>query len=82
LNASAIEAFGDLQKDKKFEPSTLASVKAFLDEADKAKATSKEVSKGVSEVTNSAEKVIRFESKILGAKKAGSEVLRQNYLAK
>jgi hypothetical protein len=83
VRASAIEAVAELRKDGKIEPVTLAAVRSFLDEADKGKAETKDVGKGVQQITNSAKGAIRFESKLQDAKKDGGELLlRQNYLAK
>ena len=82
IRANAIEAFADKQKDKTFAPVTLAAVKSFLNEGDNGKTlASQEVSKGVRQVTNEADKVYRFESRDL-TMPALSPSLRSNYIAK
>lgn len=86
LHASALEAFAELEKGKKFAPATVASVTTFLADADKGKTTDKEVSKDIRETTFSGEKALRFDSKLIDAKKGGipspAAPLRQNYLKK
>ncbi len=77
LQASAIEAFADLPKDKKFPTVSAAAVKTFLEEADKGKATNQDVTKEIRQQTNSAERVLRFET--IDQKGAS---LRRNYLKK
>jgi hypothetical protein len=86
LHASALEAFAELEKGKQFTPGTVASVTGFLADADKGKTTEKEVSKDIRETTYSGENALRFDSRLLGAKKGDipspAAPLRQNYLKK
>ncbi len=64
----------------------MASVTGFLTDADKGKTTEKEVSKDIRETTYSGENALRFDSKLVDAKKGGipspAAPLRQNYLKK
>jgi hypothetical protein len=86
LQASALEAFAELQKGKQFTPATVASVTGFLADADKGKTTEKEVSKDIRETTYNGENTLRFDSKLIGAKTGDipspAAPLRQNYLKK
>jgi hypothetical protein len=86
LHASALEAFAELEKGKHFTPATVASVTAFLADADKGKTTEKEVSKDIRETAYSGENALRFDSKLIGGKKGDiaspAAPLRQNYLKK
>ena len=81
IEANAIEAVSDLEKDKKFEPVTIAKVEAFLRAADAAKAKSRDLDDGkkLREVISNDEKerVLRFETKEGGEK---GSFLRRNYL--
>jgi hypothetical protein len=81
IEANAIEAVSDLEKDKKFEPVTVAKVEAFLRAADAAKAQSRDLDDGkkLREVISNDEKerVLRFETKEAGEK---GSFLRRNYL--
>jgi hypothetical protein len=76
LNAAATEAFAELVKDKKFQHPTAADVKARLAKADKGKASSKAVGQGLRQVTNSAEREIRFDTI---DPKGAQTPLRRNY---
>ena len=81
IQANAIEAVSDQEKDKKFEPATIAKVEAFLKAADTAKAKSRALdeAKKLREVISNDEKerVLRFETKEGGEKES---YLRRNYL--
>jgi hypothetical protein len=79
LRATAIEAFAELKKDKKFEPATLEAVKAFLaDAATGKKAEEKDVGKRVRVMTCESDKNLLIEAR---DKQAGA-VLHKTYLAK
>jgi hypothetical protein len=79
LKASAVEAVAQVQKDKKFEPATADAVRAFLADAEKGKATEKEVSARVNQVRKETGKSVLFESRDRGQEKAP---LRASYIAK
>jgi hypothetical protein len=79
LRATAIEAFAELKKDKKYEPAKLEAVKAFLaDAAAGKKAEEKDVGKRVKVSTCESDKNLLIESR---DKQAGA-VLHKTYLAK
>ncbi len=79
LRASATEAFSELQKDKKPAPVGAEAFRAFLEASSKGKVTDEDAARGLSQRTNSAERVQRYESKTpAGAKKAP---LRTNSIA-
>jgi hypothetical protein len=62
LRSAAVEAVAELQKDKKFEPVTEAQAKAFLANADKAKASEKTINPRTSTTTRETEETIRFDT--------------------
>jgi hypothetical protein len=78
LRASAIEAVAELQKDKKFDPVTAKAVQAFLTEAEKAKASSKDISSRVSLQTQEAANCVLFEA----VDRTQNLSIRRNYLSK
>jgi hypothetical protein len=79
LRSSAIEAFAELKKDKKFEPTSLDAVKTFLaDAAAGKKAEEKDVSRRVGVCTCESDKNLLIEAR---DKQAGA-VLHRTYLAK
>jgi hypothetical protein len=82
LRSSATEAFSELQKDKKPTPVGAEAFRAFLEASGKGKVTDEDASRGLSQRTNSAERVQRYESATpatpAGAKKAP---LRTNSIA-
>jgi hypothetical protein len=79
VRACALEAFADrLPKDKTFPTVTASAVQRFLEEGNKGKASApKDVGKEIRQVTNDADRVIRFESQ---QGPAGAALpLRQSY---
>jgi len=79
LNASAIEAVAELQKDSTNEPITAEVVSGFLADAEKADASQKEVTKRVDLVTREDEKSIFFETRDRHQKDAW---IHRNYIKK
>jgi hypothetical protein len=79
LQANAIEAVAEQQKDKKFETPQAAAVKTFLEDAEKGKTASRDLAKGLRQTTCESARNVLFETRVEG-KKDG--VIRQNYLAK
>jgi hypothetical protein len=79
LRANAIEAVAQREKDKQFAPVQAAAVQAFLDDAARGKASSREAMKGHRQVTRETERNVLFETQSLDQK--GSWI-RFNYLAK
>jgi uncharacterized protein YaaQ len=81
IQANAIEAFADLEKDKKFEATTLKAVEEFLKAGDTAKAKGRTLddTKKLREVLSNDEKarILRFETQ--DERQKGS-YLRRNYL--
>jgi hypothetical protein len=80
IQANSIEAFADLQKDKKFAAATEQSVRDFLKNADEAKAKGRNLDQGLREILSDNDKarVLRFETH--DPQQKGS-FLRRNYLA-
>jgi hypothetical protein len=62
IKGSVVEAVVELQKDKKFEPAGAEAFKTFLLEAEKGKATAKEVSKRIQAVQKETPKYLLFET--------------------
>jgi hypothetical protein len=79
LRASAVEAVAERQKDKQFEPAPVAAVKAFLEDAEKGKAASREIAGGLRQVTRAGARNVLFET---GAPERKETWLRRNYIAK
>jgi hypothetical protein len=79
LKASAVEAVAGLKKGQAFEPATADAVRAFLADAEKGKASEKEVSARVNQVKRETEKNVLFESR---DRAQGNAPLRCSYLAK
>jgi hypothetical protein len=67
LRASATEAFTELKKGKAFPAAGPDAVRAFLEAADKGKVTGQDAARGMRQITNEADRVLRFET---GAGKA------------
>jgi hypothetical protein len=63
LRASALEAFADLPRDRKFPAVTRAAFQTFLDEANKGKLSRAEEAKGLRQTTNPKARILRSESK-------------------
>jgi hypothetical protein len=78
LKATATEAFADLQKDKKFDPVALAAVQTFFAEADKGKASTKDVSPQIRQITQESERNVQFDTRDRGSQ----ALIRRNILAK
>ncbi len=79
LTSSAIEAVSELEKDKKFETVDAEAVKAFLADAEKGKATARDVGKRFTQVQQETDNNLLFETR---DKEQPDVVLRRNYLAK
>jgi hypothetical protein len=79
LQASAVEAVTELQKDKKFDPATLDAAKAWLAEVEKGKRADREIDKRLAEVRQESAKSLLFETVDREGKGA---VLRRSYIAK
>jgi len=80
LNSSAVEAIAGADKDKKFTPIKPEQVSAFLAEADKGQATTKELTNRIKLVEREGKGGTLFESLDMG--QAGEVPLRKNYLRK
>jgi hypothetical protein len=78
LKGSAVEAITELQKDKKFEPITAESVKAFLVEIDKGKTTEQDLTQRVKMVQQETKKGISFETRDRDNK---GLMVRRSYIA-
>jgi hypothetical protein len=79
LQASAVEAVTELQKDKKFDPATLDAAKAWLADAEKGKRSDADVNKRLTEVRQESEKILLFETLDRDLKGA---CLRRSYVTK
>jgi hypothetical protein len=79
LNANAVEAIAELQKDKKFEPATVQQVKSFIAAAEAGKSAEKEVTGRIKLFTREDEKNIFFETR--DRSKVGAWIHR-NYIRK
>src|SRR5262249_18272723 len=78
LKATATEAFAEMQKDKKFDPVAVAAVHMFFAEADKGKASSKDVSAQIRQITQESERNVQFDTRDRGSQ----ALIRRNILAK
>src|SRR5262249_16545406 len=79
LESTAIEAIGELEKDKKYDPIGLETVKAFLSDAESGTAAEKQVTTRVSAIKRETEKNLFFETR--DRKQDGAWVHR-NYIKK
>jgi hypothetical protein len=79
LQGSAVEAFCELKKDQKFDPIKSEAVKAFLEDAEKGKSVSKDITKRVILVEQAGEKTITFETR---DRDHQSAMIRRSYIAK
>jgi hypothetical protein len=79
LQATAIEAVAELEKDKKFEPAETDAVKAFLADAESGKASSREVGKRFTLIEQETDKNCLYETR---DKEQNDVMLRRSYLAK
>jgi hypothetical protein len=84
LSSAAVEAFAEVQKDKMFEPARSEAVKAAIEDADKAKATSKDVTARVELVTRESKDNIVFETRDRQASPAAASAnwVHRSYLSK
>jgi hypothetical protein len=78
VKATAVEAFHELKKDKKFEPVKSDAVLAFLADPEKGKKSQKDIDKRLSQVLKETEKNVLFET----CDKANGQCLRRSYIAK
>ncbi|HZY88896.1 MAG TPA: DUF6569 family protein, partial [Gemmataceae bacterium] len=78
VKASAVEAFHELKKDKKFEAVKADAVLAFLADPEKGKKSQKDIDKRLSQVLKETEKNVLFET----CDKANGQCLRRSYIAK
>jgi hypothetical protein len=79
LKANAVEAIAELRKDDKFEPTTVAEVKTFLEEAEAGKGAEKEVTARIRLLTREDNQNILFETRDLTRKGAW---IHRNYIRK
>ena len=79
LKANAIEAIAELQKDLKFEPATHEDVMTFLAEAERSKASEKELTERIELLTREDDKNIFFETRDRAHKGAW---IHRNYIRK
>jgi len=77
--ACAVEAFSELQKDKKFKPPTVEAVKAFMADSEKGKAKNEDLNKRVRLTTVDSKDNVLFET---FDNSAPSAALHRNYLKK
>ena len=82
IKASAVEAVAELKKDKKFDVVAVATVKAFLDDADKGKASEKEVNKRMQEIQRETAKSLMFESRDRRFGGGAPAPVHKSYIAK
>jgi hypothetical protein len=78
VKATAVEAFHELKKDKKFEAVKGDAVLAFLADPEKGKKSQKDIDKRLSQVLKETEKNVLFET----CDKANGQCLRRSYIAK
>jgi hypothetical protein len=78
VKATAVEAFHELKKDKKFEPVKSDAVLAFLADPEKGKKSQKDIDKRLSQVLKETDKNVLFET----CDKANGQCLRRSYIAK
>jgi hypothetical protein len=78
VKATAVEAFHELKKDKKFAAVKADAVTAFLADAEKGKKSQKDIDKRLSQVLKETEKNVLFET----CDKANGQCLRRSYIAK
>ena len=78
LKASAVEAFHELKKDKKFDAVKGEAVLAFLADPEKGKKSQRDIDKRLSQVLKETEKTVLFET----CDKANGQCLRRSYIAK
>jgi len=79
VKACAVEAFSELQKDKKFTPATVEAVKSFLADSEKGKAQNEDLNKRVRLTTVDSKDNVLFET---FDNSAPSAALHRNYLKK
>jgi hypothetical protein len=79
LQASAVEAVTEMQKDKKFDPVKLDAAKAWLADAEKGKRSDLDINKRLAEVRQESEKILLLET--LDRDQKGA-CLRRSYVAK
>ena len=77
LDSAAVEAFAELQKDKKFSEIKPEAIKAAIDEADHAKDSSRDVTRRVQLVTRETKKNLLFETR---DRESQSPWLHRNYI--
>jgi hypothetical protein len=66
LEASALEAFAELPKDKKFSSASTKEFQTFLTDANKGKVTRSEDANGLRQITNEKERILRNETNSKG----------------
>jgi hypothetical protein len=79
LESSAIEAVGELEKDKEYDPVSAEGVKTFLSDAEGGKADEKEVTSRVSSIKRETQKNLFFETR---DRKQNGAWVHRNYIAK
>ncbi len=78
VKATAVEAFHELKKDKKFDAVKGEAVLAFLADPEKGKKSQKDIDKRLSQVLKETEKTVLFET----CDKANGQCLRKSYICK
>ncbi len=79
LQACAVEAVTELQKDKKFDPTTIEAAKTWLADAEKGKRSDLDINKRLAEVRQESEKSLLFETR---DREQNGACLRRSYIAK
>jgi hypothetical protein len=79
LSATVVETIADIQKGKKIPPIQVATIKAFMEEADAGEASTKKVTPRIRMVTKETKKNVLFVTRDQGH---GGIALRKNYITK
>lgn len=79
IKSSAVEAFADTEKGKQFAAARAESVQACIEDAERGKASKKDVTPRVQVITKETEKNIAFETRDSAA---GEAAVHSNYVAK
>ncbi len=79
IESSAVEAVGELEKEKKYDPVSADAIKAFLSDAENGSASEKEVNSQVTAVKRETQKNLFFETR---DRRRGDSWVHRNYLTK
>lgn len=80
LDSAAVEAFAEIQKDKKFEPATVQAFVAAIEAGDKGGVSTRDVTPRVQMITRDAKTCVLFETRDSAAPSAAW--VHRNYLTK